>query len=87
MKKLGKVLGILGGLFVFSEVWSIMGQVQNMAAMHETHPDAVDESIDIMLDDTIGSDLNWFVRNKCKLIGKLSRFYIDEDVLGFLVGR
>lgn len=75
MKKLGKVLGILGGLFVFSETFGIFGEVQALCAMSKIYPDEVEDLIDIHGDDSI--DVGRYAKFKTKLISKIARFYID----------
>lgn len=85
MKKLGKVLGILGGLFVFSEVFHIIGEVCAFCAMHYKYPDEVDDCLDIMSEGDDNAKKHWYCNWKLKTISKVSRFYIDNDVFDVLV--
>lgn len=43
MKKLTKIVATVGGIFVLSEVFSMVGQGQAFAAMHAVYPEETDE--------------------------------------------
>lgn len=43
MKKLTKIVAAVGGIFVLSEVFSMVGQGQAFAAMHGIYPEETDE--------------------------------------------
>lgn len=87
MKKLVKIGGILGGLFVFSEFCGIIGEMQSLYAMHEICPDEVDDYVEDMCDDDTNKALPRYAKLKLKILRSVTKFYIENDVLGFLVGR
>lgn len=80
-KKLLKGLGIATGVIVFSEICGIMGEVQAFSGMHKFYPKETDNILEVLVDPEITKDAPAFVRVKCKIISKISRFYIDNNLL------
>lgn len=80
VNKILKAIGVIGGVFVFSEVCCIIGECQALNGMHEVYPNEVDEFVDalckadeILEDDT---EVTKYEVMKAKLVGKLTKAVI-----------
>lgn len=78
-KKLLKGLGIIGGLFVISEVFGIVGEAQAFAAMESKYPDEVEDMLDVLDDDdTYAGVKNPYTKFKAKTVSSFARSLIES---------
>ena len=80
VNKILKTIGVIGGLFLFSEVCGIIGEVQALDGMHEVYPDEVDEFVDALceIDELLkdSTEVTKYEKMKAKLVGKITKAVI-----------
>ena len=67
-KKLLKGLAITGGVLVAIEAIGVVGEAQALAAMNETHPEAVNDVLSAINDEELLKELPVFRRAKAKAV-------------------
>lgn len=80
VKKILKTIGVLGGLFVFSEVCGILGECQALEGMYCSYPDETDEFIDALVnaDENLKDEhISWYTKFKAKIVGELAKIFIE----------
>lgn len=82
VNKILKAIGILGGLFVFSEICGIVGEIQMLEAIHTAYPDETDEFMEVCsnIDEYLKNDgeVTKYEKFKTKLIGTVAKAVIHE---------
>lgn len=76
--KLIKALKIGGGLFVLSEFFGTLGEVQALGAMHILYPDEVEGIVD-GLKNAEDYSKNPYKILKCKIIGHITQASIENE--------
>lgn len=81
MKKFVKLGCILGGVILFSEIFSTMGEVQMALAIANAYPDVINEILDDYLNNDAVKELPKYTQIKCKIVRELIKFGIENDIL------
>lgn len=87
VKKIAKVAAIVGGINAVMEVSGIIGEAQAMYAMSGSYPDEVNNTLDAFDKAAANGELGGvkippYNRFKAKVVSKLTRWCIDNDVFG-----
>ena len=81
MKKAIKVLGIVGGVLVFSEIFGIAGEAQAFNAMSKKYKDEVDDCLDVLenSDEYLDGKKHPYVTFKSKVVANLTKLYMKNS--------
>lgn len=81
IKKLLKIVGISGGIFAVTEFMDCCSKAQAFSATNKLTKgkETVDEVLDIM-ENSDRFDVNWYTKTKSKLIAKLTRLFIKNNI-------
>lgn len=81
MKKFVKLVGILGGVIIFSEIFGTIGEVQMALAIAKVYPDAINEILDDYLNNDALKESPKYTQIKCKIVRELTKIGIENDIL------
>ena len=72
MKKATKIISIIGGLVVFSEIFGIVGEAQALFSMRSLYPDETDAVLRLCKKPEELDIKNPYTIFKCKAVAKLT---------------
>ena len=78
MKKATKIISIIGGLFVFSEIFGIIGEAQALCGMRSLYPDETDALLILCKKPEELDIKNPYTIFKCKAVAKLTELLCES---------